>query len=165
MATDNIYKYYKDLPPWAKGIVVVGSLGLAYIIGSKIYVALKPKPQDEKNIESDIDKLKAKMSPTYSNASYDNYAETIYQAQRTSIGNDSGTIQDTAQLMNNDLDVALLIQAYGTRQDYAFGFPTEKYSLLGAMRKGISNDAFGVFSYRIGTINNDWKKKGITYRI
>jgi hypothetical protein len=73
--------------------------------------------------------------------------------------------KDTAQLMNNDLDVALLIKSYGTRQDYAFGFPTEKYSLLGAMRKGISNDAFGIFSYRIGSINNDWEKKGITYRV
>jgi hypothetical protein len=165
MATDNIYKYYKDLPQWAKGIVVVGSLGLAYIIGSKIYVALKPKPQDVINIENDINNLNNKMTQTYPDASYDNYAEIIYQAQRTSVGNDSGSIEDTAQLMNNDLDIAKLIKAYGTRQDYAFGFPTDKYSLLGAMRKGISSDAFGIFSYRIGSINNDWQKKGITYRI
>ena len=165
MATDNIYKYYKDLPQWAKGIVVVGSLGLAYIVGSKIYVALKPKPQDVVNIENDINHLNGKMTPTYPEASYDNYAETIYQAQRTSLGNESGTIEDTAMLMNNDLDVAKLIKAYGTRQDYAFGFPTEKYSLLGAMRKGISSDSFGIFSYRIGSINNDWQKKGITYKI
>jgi hypothetical protein len=165
MATDNIYKYYKDLPSWAKGIVVVGTLGIAYIIGNKIYVALKPKPQDVINIENDISNLTNKMTSTYPDASYDNYAETIYQAQRTSVGNDSGSIEDTAKLMNNDLDVAKLIKAYGTRQDYAFSFPTDKYSLLGAIRKGISSDLFGAFSYRIDSINNDWQSKGITYRI
>lgn len=165
MATDNVYKYYKDLPPWAKGVVVVGTLGLAYIIGNKIYVALKPKPQDIINIENDISHLNGKMTATYPDASYDNYAESIYQAQRTSLGDDSGTIEDIALLMNNDLDVAKLIKAYGTRQDYVFGFPTDKYSLLGAMRKGISGDLYGAFSYRIGKVNSDWESKGITYRI
>ena len=62
MKTDNVYKYYKDLPPWAKGVVVVGSLGLAYIIGSKIYAGLKPKPKEIVNIENDIQNLETKMN-------------------------------------------------------------------------------------------------------
>lgn len=163
--TDNVYKYYKDLPPWAKGVVVVGTLGIAYIIGSKIYAAAQPKPKEIINVQNDIDKYQSSMKPTYGDAAYDEYANTIYQAQRTSLGNDSGTIQDVALLMKNDLDVAKLIQAFGSRQDYAFGFPTEKYTLLGAMRKGIEADLYGAFSYRIGKINSDWESKGITYRI
>jgi hypothetical protein len=165
MKTDNIYKYYKDLPQWAKGVVVVGTLGAIYIVGSKIYSGLKPKPKEIINVENDIDKFKIKMKPTYGDAAYDEFANTIYNAQRTSLGHDSGAIQDVAYLMMNDLDVAKMIQAYGVRQNYAFGFPTEKYSLLGAMRNGIDADLFGAFSYRIGKINSNWEGKGITYRI
>lgn len=165
MKTDNIYKYYKDLPQWAKGVVVVGTLGIVYIVGSKIYAGLQPKPREIVNVENDIDKLVVKMKPTYNDAAYDEYANTIYQAQRTSMSNDSGSIQDVAYLMMNDLDVAKLIQAYGVRQDYVFAIPTDKYTLLGAMRKGIEADLFGAFSYRIGKINSNWEAKGITYRI
>jgi hypothetical protein len=165
MTNDKVYNYYKDLPPWAKGVVVVGGLGMVYIIGSKIYAATKPKPQDIVNVENDIDKLEIKMQPSYGDASYDQYANTIYNAQRTSMGNDSGAILDVAKLMKNDLDVAKLVKAYGTRQDYAFGFPTEKYGLFGAMRKGIESDLYGAYSYRIGKVNADWASKGITYQI
>ena len=165
MTNDKLYNYYKDLPPWAKGVVVVGGLGMVYIIGSKIYAATKPKPQDIVNVENDIDKLEIKMQPSYGDASYDQYANTIYNAQRTSMGNDSGAILDVAKLMKNDLDVAKLVKAYGTRQDYAFGFPTEKYGLFGAMRKGIESDLYGAYSYRIGKVNSDWSSKGITYQI
>ena len=165
MTNDKVYNYYKDLPPWAKGVVVVGGLGMVYIIGSKIYAATKPKPQDIVNVENDIDKLEIKMQPSYGDASYDQYANTIYNAQRTSMGNDSGAILDVAKLMKNDLDVAKLVKAYGTRQDYAFGFPTEKYGLFGAMRKGIESDLYGAYSYRIGKVNSDWSSKGITYQI
>ena len=165
MANDKLYNYYKDLPPWAKGVVVVGGLGMVYIIGSKIYAALKPKPQDIINIQTDIVKLETKMQPSYGDASYDQYANTIYNAQRTSASNDSGAILDVAKLMKNDLDVAKLVKAYGTRQDYAFGFPTDSYGLFGAMRKGIEADLFGAFAYRIGKVNSDWASKGITYQI
>lgn len=165
MANDKIYKYYTELPPWAKGVVVVGGIGIAYILGSKIYAALKPKPQEIKNVENDITRLEPQMKPTYGDATYDQYANTIYNAQRTSASNDSGTIMDVALLMKNDLDVAKLIKAYGTRQDYAFGFPTDSFTLLSAMRKGIESDLFGAFSYRIGKINADWEAKGITYKI
>lgn len=166
MKNDNIYKYYKDLPPWAKGVVVVGGLAATYLLGNTIYRRFFiPKSKEVVNVENDIDRLVQKQKPTYGDASYDEYANTIYEAQRTSAGNDSGTILDIALLMQNDLDVAKLVQAYGTRQNYAFGFPTEKLSLFGAMRKGIESDLFGAFSYRIGKVNSNWANKGITYQI
>jgi hypothetical protein len=166
MKSDNLYKYYKDLPQWAKGVVVVGGLGVTYLLGSSIYNRyFRPKSQDVLNAENDIDRLSNTLKASYGDATYDEYANTIYNAQRTSLGNDSGAILDVALLMKNDLDIAKLIKAYGTRQDYAFGFPTEKYGLFGAMRKGIEADLFGAFSYRIGKINNYWASQGITYQI
>ena len=162
---EKTLEYYKELPSWAKGVVVVGGLLIVYIVGNKVYSALKPRPQSEKNILNDIERLSRLMKPTYTDSSYDAYAETIYQAQRTSLGNDSGTIKDVAVLMKNDLDVAKLYKSYGTRTTYVFGIPSDSYTLFGGMRKGIEGDAFGAFSWRLGQINKDWESKGITYRL
>jgi hypothetical protein len=157
--------YYKELPSWAKGVVVVGGLVVVYIVGNKIYSALKPKPIEDINIQNDINELSKKMKQTYFDSAYDGYAKTIYEAMRTSLSNDSGTIKDMALLMKNDLDVAKLYKAFGTRTTFVFGVPSDSYTLFGAMRKGIELDAFGVFSWRIGSINKDWESKGITYRL
>jgi hypothetical protein len=161
----KVFEAYKELPSWAKGVVVVGGLLIVYIVGNKLYSALKPRPIEEKNILNDIERLSRLMKPTYTDSAYDGYAETIYQAQRTSLSNDSGTIKDVALLMKNDLDVAKLFKSYGTRTDYVFGVPSDSYTLFGAMRKGIEADAFGAFSWRLGQINKDWESKGITYRL
>ena len=37
MANDKVYKYYTELPGWAKGVVIIGGLGIAYIVGTTIY--------------------------------------------------------------------------------------------------------------------------------
>ncbi len=164
-AYEKTLEYYKELPSWAKGVVVVGGLVIVYIVGNKIFTALKPKPVEDINIQNDINRLSRLMKPTYTDSAYDGYAKTIYEAQRTSLGNDSGTIKDVALLMKNDLDVAKLFKSYGTRVTYVFGVPSDSYSLFGAMRKGIEADAFGMFSWRLGQINKDWESKGITYRL
>lgn len=164
-AYEKTLEYYKELPSWAKGVVVVGGLVIVYIVGNKIFTALKPKPIEDVNIQNDINRLSSLMKPTYTDSAYDGYAKTIYEAQRTSLGNDSGTIKDVALLMKNDLDVAKLYKSYGTRTDYVFGVPSDSYSLFGAIRKGIEADSFGIFSWRLGQINKDWESKGITYRL
>ena len=158
---------YKGLPNWGKGIVVVGGLGVITVLGVSIYKKLFPtKPSQELlNIEDDLVRLSQQYSPSFSDSAYDGYANTIYNSQRTSLGNDSGAIVGVLLLMKNDLDVAKMIKSYGTRQNYAFMIPTESYNLLGASRNGITSDLFGAYSYRIDSVNKDWAKKGITYQI
>ncbi len=165
--SNKIFEAYKDLPSWAKGVVVVGGIAIAYIVGSTVYKKLfpTPPPQELLNVEDDIARLSKTQTASYPDSAYDQYAVTVYNAQRTSFGNDSATIRDVLELMNNDLDVAKLIKAYGVRQDYAFGVATESYTLLSAARNGISSDLFGAFSYRIDDVNKDWASKGITYKI
>ena len=158
---------YKGLPNWGKGVVVVGGVAIVTVLGVTIYKKLfPPKPSQEMlNIEDDLARLSQQYSPSFSDSAYDGYANTIYNAQRTSLGNDSGTIVSILLLMKNDLDIAKIIKSYGTRQNYVFGIPTEKYNLLGAARNGIISDLFGAYSYRLDSVNKDWAKKGITYQI
>lgn len=174
MMNDKIYRYYKDLPTWSKGVVIVAgtaaTVGIIYFVGKPLYKKIFPS-QEEKNAqnlikssESDIARLIASgMKPTYSESQYPQYADVIYNAQVHVIGGSAGDIEDTLKMMQNDLDVALLISSYGVRQNYDFMIPTEKLALFAAARNGLTH--FGVITYQISSVNNDWLAKGITYTL
>jgi hypothetical protein len=69
-------------------------------------------------------------------------------------------------LENNELDVAKLIKAFGTRQNYVFGLPAgSSMDLLTFVQDELGNEYGGLTSYRVSSINADWKKKGISYQI
>jgi hypothetical protein len=169
---EKFYKYYKDLPPIAKGAVVIGGIGILYFVGLPIYRKVFPTDAQKNanailnNADADIKKfLQAGQKPTFADSQYIGFSDVIYNAQRTSLGNESSPIKDTLLKMKNNIDVAKLIKAYGVRQNYAFGFPTENFGLLGAAYNGITKDMFGLYSGRVEDINKDWAKKGITYKI
>jgi hypothetical protein len=68
--------------------------------------------------------------------------------------------------MNHTLDVAILIKAYGQRQNYTFGIPTgEPRDLFTNIRAELGAEWAGLTSYRITQINNNWNAKGIKYQI
>jgi hypothetical protein len=67
--------------------------------------------------------------------------------------------------MNNNLDVALLIKAYGFRQRYCFGIPAEGIMDLFTSVQAELGEEWGFTNYRVDNINNAWARKGITYRI
>ena len=46
----KVYQYYKDLPPWAKGVVVVGGAVVVYLVGSRVYRAVFPTEAQKKKI-------------------------------------------------------------------------------------------------------------------
>lgn len=170
---NKVYQYYKDLPPWAKGVVVVGGAVVLYLVGSRIYRSVFPTDAEKKNrelsrnIDREITDLRNQgKKPTYADSNYTTFANTIYNSMRFAVGDDYATVESTMKKMQNDLDVAKLIQAFGTRQDYAFGIPTgNPMDLFTYVQKELGNDWGGLTNYRVKNINADWKKKGITYQI
>jgi len=67
--------------------------------------------------------------------------------------------------MNNDIDVAKLIKAFGVRQDYAFGVPTgSPKDLITFVNSELGDDYGGLTRYRVDAVNANWKKKGIKYQ-
>lgn len=173
MAAGKVYQYYKDLPPWAKGVVVVGGALVVYMVGSRIYRNLFPtdaqrKNQElAKNVDSEISNLQRNgQKQSFTDSNYTTFANTIYNSMRYAVGDDYGTVEDTMKKMRNDLDVAKLIKAFGQRQDYFFGIPAgSPMDLFTYIRKELGNEFAGLTSYRVTRINNDWKKKGISYQI
>jgi hypothetical protein len=169
----KVYQYYKDLPPWAKGVVVVGGAVVVYFVGSRVYSAVFPTETQrknrelEKNIDSEISKMQGNgKKASFSDSNYNTFANTIYNSMRFAVGDDYGTVESTLKRMKNDLDVAKLIKAFGLKQDYFFGIPTgDKMDLFTFVQKELGNEYGGLTNYRVKKINEDWSKKGISYQI
>ena len=169
----KVYQYYKDLPPWAKGVVVVGGAVVVYLVGSRVYRAVFPTEAQrknrelEKNIDSEISKLQGNgKKASFSDSNYNTFANTIYNSMRYAVGDDYGTVESTLKRMKNDLDVAKLIKAFGVKQDYFFGIPAgDKMDLFTYIQKELGNEYGGLTNYRVKRINEDWSKKGISYQI
>jgi len=164
--------YYKDLPTWAKGVVVVGGLFIVYAVGKKVLRIVFPdasslrNQQLAKNIAQEIARLKRTQTQTFADSQYQVFANSIYEGMRYCAGDDYGGVESTMKKMMNDLDVALLIQAYGFRRRACFGIDAGGTDdLFTSVKAELGNEWGGLTSYRVTNINNEWARKGITYRI
>ena len=170
---NKVYQYYKDLPNWAKGVVVVGGVLAVYIVGARVYKAVFPSDKEKKNkelaknVDSEIGNLsKNGLKPSFADSNYNTFANTIYNSMRFAAGDDYTTVEKTLKSMKNDLDVAKLVKAFGQRQDYFFGIPAgDKMDLFTYVQKELVNEWGVLTAYRVRSINADWQKKGINYQI
>lgn len=167
----KVYQYYKELPSWAKGVVVVGgALGL-FFVGRKLYTIVFPSAEEKRDkellndINNEIAKLQKVQKASYPDSTYITLANTIYNGMKYAVGDDYGAVQDSLKKMKNDLDVAKLVKAFGKRTSYAFGIPMGDYDLLTFVRKELGNEFGGLTGYRVTDINKDWASKKITYTI
>lgn len=170
---NKVYTYYKELPSWGKGVVVIGVGVVAFLVGRKIYKVAFPSAEEKKgrqmltNVNQDIrTNISKGLKQTFSDSNYDAFANTIYNGMRYAVGDDYGTVEATLKKMMNDLDVAKLIKTFGVRQNYIFGIPKgNAVDLFTMVQEELGNEYFGLTNYRIKNINSDWKKKGITYQL
>jgi hypothetical protein len=159
-------KAYSDLPKWAKGVLAVGALAAtaALIITIKKMIKTAKSEKDLTTWKKELQQLENKYKASYSDAQFQAFANQIYESIKYSVGDDYGLVVTIMKRMNNDLDVALLVEAYGKRQRYAFMIPIgEPMDLFTTMQAELGSEYGGITNYRIGQINTDWAKKGITY--
>lgn len=170
---NGVYKFYRELPPWAKGVVVVGGGLVLFMVGKRVYKSVFPSESDKRNRQlfNDVGKEIVKYQnsgqlASFPDSQFETFANTIYNSMRFAAGDDYATVELTMKKMKNNLDVAKLLKAFGKRQDYFFGIPTgDPMDLFTYVQKELGNDFAGLTNYRVRNINADWKKKGITYQI
>jgi hypothetical protein len=109
-------EYYQSLPSWAKGAVAVAVIAGIGIIGFVIYKNFKPRTKEEKELDKDEDTFISQgQKPSFPKSQYTAFADTIQQ-ENLSWNTDEEKIYGIFKQMKNDLDIVMLIQAFGERR-------------------------------------------------
>ena len=182
MAKDNVYKYYTELPSWAKGVVIVGVLGVTYIVGNTIYkkILAAKAMQDEQNklnqTRTDLNtQIQQGQKSSYSQTQYNNWADEIVAAFNgchlpiiplpTQLGdalawsNPGIAIREIIKQLKNDVDFLQLQNAFGVKtitKSWVCGGDI-KMSLPALVKYQLNKP-------EILALNEILAKNGITYR-
>lgn len=147
----------EETPSWAKGIVVVATIGgLAYLIYKLAKGGLKSlKDAKEKGqLKSDAnDLLNQGVKYSYLVSQYNTFADKIFSALKGA-SEDEDMIKAVMSSMKNDLDVLALIEAYGTRDASYWAFETAKYDLVTALNAYLEADEIETYVNAPLRINN-----------
>lgn len=118
----NFFQYYKELPAWAKGVVVIGGFAVVYVVGSQIVKAVR-RGKDQRKQQEEIDAAKQDLDslarrgikPTLSKSNYESISAAIIDAV-----NGCGTRIDKLKTqlgkLNNEADILTLITVFGLRK-------------------------------------------------
>jgi len=173
---NKVYTFYKDLPQWAKGVVVVGGIAIVYFTAKQIINRIRGQAerkfdlQESDSASSDLQDLAQQgVKPTLSNTQIDNIINSLVMAM-----NDCGTNEDAVynqfKKLNNIADVYLLLKRWQIR----YYTPCAIQSPISFAKYQFNNKAFGGnlstwLSYdltqsEIAKINKILSDKGIKYK-
>jgi len=132
------------------------------IVAKKIFDYFKStSKQTLKDVETEVVELENEgMKPSRSLGQWKLVADSIYNSMKFSyVSDNKSNIESQLKMVQNDLDLALLVKAYGLRQHYTFAIPDgSKTTLIGQIATGeLSNS-------RLESINNNYAQKGIKFR-
>lgn len=112
----GISNYYNTLPSWSKGVLLVSGL-VALGFGAYLTYNYVKKAKEEKDIKGDVKELSQQGNvQTFLTSNYKTFADKIDAAGTGSlISTDKAAMLDVFKKMKNDMDVTLLVKAFGKR--------------------------------------------------
>jgi hypothetical protein len=184
---NGVYKFYKDLPAWAKGVVVVGGLAVVYFTAKSIMrkIAEKKNAEDSreavKDAQNDIKALNNNgVRASYSKTQYKTWANSIQQAFEgcdpsgnvswgaesplgaVSVWSTSGyKVATIFNQLKNDVDYLELATAWGIRTYDACGYFTGDVKDVDLIR-AITDE---LTDREVSNLNKVLAKKGIKYKV
>ena len=188
MAKGDTMKIWNDLPTWAKGVIAVGGIAIAYFTARGVikFVKTKIESKDQRKTQAEFqDDLRALqnegVNPSYPASQYRGWADLI-QTQFAGCdfqnnvfdmsdpllgwaGTFSGSGKVVAgifQQMKNDADFASLVTAYGIRTYDQCGTWPFAGDFTGNMFSAISDE---LDMGERNELNKKLQLKNISYRI
>lgn len=165
---NKVYSYYKDLPQWAKGVVVVGGLVVVYLAYRGISkqfkknVELKDAKDSVNNATNEIkQEIQSGVKPSYASSQYDGWAEAIVKQFKGAdlLLESYPTIKNIFDKLKNNADYLMLKKSFGIRTyDDAFFGQVKNVTLESAIQDELTTGS-------IEKLNAILEKKGITYRV
>jgi len=118
---NKVYTYYTELPDWAKGVVVVGVLGVSYIVISRTIARIrKNKDIKDSGKEADyanqdlIELAKRGIRPTLDRTQMEILIKSLEQSMNGCSYSQS-KIENAFKKLNNEADLKLLIRDFAVR--------------------------------------------------
>jgi len=186
---NQAYKYYKELPGLAKGVVVVGGLAVLTIVGFKAYKLIS-KTIDREKEKKAVDESKEELNdlensgvrPSYQDSQYSGWADKIHNqfdgcdfdwsfvamgsvvgiatsSVMNTLSNSGKTVYAILSNMNNDADFLSLVKAYGVRTYDQCGWFMGDFT--GNLYKAVNDE---LSANEIKEMNTLLAKKGISYK-
>ncbi len=162
MKQTAIGKAFTELPPWAKGVVGIATLGIAVVIVRAGYIAIKTAQEKSKQnrtaaaADQGLNELRSQqIFPSYPDTQYKILADKLEQCFQG-----YGTCSDFSawEAMKNDADVLKLIQAFGVRT-ISSGKWNPTPDTIGNLSTILADEGSS-----FDVINGMLAKKGIKYR-
>lgn len=188
MAQDKVFKIWSDLPQWAKGVIAVGGIAIAYFTARGVIklvkqsVASKDARKTQQEFENDIRDLGQQgINPTYPTSQYGSWASMI-QTQFSgcdwrnnvfdmsdpllfwagSFSESGKTVAAIFQKLNNNADFASLVTAYGSRTYDQCGTWPFAGDFTGNLFSAIQDE---LDQGERNELNKQLQRKGITYQV
>jgi hypothetical protein len=170
-------QFYNSLPPWAKGVVVVGGLAITYVIINGIVKKIKADASLKKErgtVDFQNQELQniinAGIRPTFPQSQYAQWADEIQNQFdgcdvspfSDSIGffsNSGATLKSIVDNLENDADFLALQTAYDIRTYDQCGWWMG--NVTGTLSKAVNDE---LATNEIAKINEILESKGITYK-
>lgn len=165
---EELKKKYKNAPEILQYVFLAGGFYLAYKSYKLMFKSETEKSNQllQEKADKEFKAFQKNSILSYPPSQYQNFANIIHQSTMYGLGDNYAAVRDTLKLMKNNLDVLALIKAYGERQNYVFGIPSgPKRDLLTNIKLELGDEFMGLYSAKLEDIRNDWKKKGIIYKI
>lgn len=158
--------FFSDVPPWAKGVLLIAIIGGVSVGAYVVYRKLKQVELD-KNSKKEVDETasavatltKSGQKQTLDALKLSTIANQIQQAV-SGYGSDESAVYRAFANVNTDLDVVNLIKAFGVRE-ISSGAGNPAPNLKGTLSMVLTDE---LSAAEIKALNDLLARKGIKYR-
>lgn len=168
----KVYQYYKELPPWARGVVVVGGAAIIYFTAKSIVDSINAKRsqaaqlKEIDNANNELIALRRKgINPTLPQSNYEALSNSLVDAFN-GCGTDFGKVKGIFDQLKNQADALFFVKTFGLRKKQRCLFsddPRESFWSNFTPPMSLSAHlASDLSSGDIATINKMLKAKNIT---
>lgn len=117
----GLYQDFKQLPPWAKGVIGVGGAVLIYAVGKSVWNAVEEVKKNAENLKTAGDAVNTLTQlgsqgeiPSYPDVQFQSWATTLVTAM-SGCSTDHSALESVFSNLNNDADVYKLIAVFGSQ--------------------------------------------------
>ena len=142
-------KGFKNLPSWLQVGLTAGTFYL-------LIKTFKKDHQQENALTTA--RAGAKYDLTFTPERYKELANTFYNLVKYGIGQNKPALIELLNKLNTNADINQLITEYGTRVNYFYATPTGERDLVQNIKEVLTPN-------EIDSLNSNWSKKNITYKV